>query len=1353
MSPRTSPSANRQPTLRVHGVISGDTVSIHTERTCSAASKVAEKQVPNGQTTIDIKTNTLPNNRFFTFYTKATNQAGNSNCSRSSLSYTLIIPPPVPTRLSLRSPSISPDVDTTPTIRVYGLIEGDTVSLHSTRQGACETNANSAAQSELAKAVVSSGETTIDLTTSTLTSRRNTIYARASNNRGFSCSTEKLDYIVISNPDAPLELELTSEPNPFENIRAGNDNTPSIRVEEVVQGDRISLYTDKNCSGTKVTSDTNNQVPEGQNYIILTTIPLPMERTNQRFYTFYTKASNPQGHSSCSTKKMEYALIREPIPKISFRLRGTSPSEEKKPTFTVNNLVERDIVSLYTDPQCSSTQVAEEVTVDDGETSREVRVTTDLTQRHNQIYVKVRNIVGEKCSGEDFGPTRNDKFSTEKIDYVVTKRPEQPPTFLTVEQPERVAPDGTIIGSSTHPTIRVHGVVPGDTISVHTSDSCSEASKKGENIVTNGRTHVDVVVSSLTEADTRFYTFYAKANNDEGSSSCSTAKLDYALIRETTTKTNFNLKADAQNTGPPYSDTTPTFQVKGLVEKDMISLYTDSTCSPSGRISDEQEVETGGSTVEVTSKELTARFNNIYVRVRSIVEDKCSGEDFGTSRTDKFSTEKVEYVLLLTPTLPTGISLVGDDVQRFKVKNGLITGWHGTPTIQVRGVFPGDRIKLYKDSNTTDQDTCTDGTGGNLATPENGVEVPPGQTYVDIEIELEKRLDRGKTYVFYAKAKNDEGETACHFTDPISFRYKFDPFEAPVGTVEKTGFWVKAHAKLNDRSFEIQTTTSEVYWRNWPLKISSKPPHPDCLRNCDNDKNCIRNCYNDDDCFIDTTKANTRRKITCYVDIPEGVLHTHELELQYNLPPEKCSFFRQTPSWHWNREPGVGAENLFLIVNTTTDPHTRDLSSTEPTRIPATPSHPYAPPPNEVGGGKLDLEKKIFPCIYDHSPTGGPNCCVGNYRLTILTHNSSELTRTVEPRNWGGSYRGCIGGPARMNWENFDRNTGLPLFKVVPFTPENGYSASYKTPALNHHYRHSFHAANYYKTLSHRCRGPACKCHGCTCDGGDCEAKTNEGPNVYTCHDGTEVDDGDRIEGNFDCAFRFYNIGYSCIGKDCVRSDDLSSTNPLNRVVQCKGTSCSCSNCKCYGGDCNGTRPTTNWGNCHDGTSVGNGDRIEGNFDCTYHPIGNTNCTGDDCVRTDILHEMFTHNEDQSNDRLTDPINTPNAPHIFQCLDYNSEYKYEIKVYVREWNTLWDFEQLFKTREERNRMPGGPRTGTISPDVEDNENDPRTRPDTGTKPPSGCPNENGGRFDNPCNDYSDLEDQKKESSPFPSVSY
>ena len=1402
VNPRVSPSANRRPTLRVHGVISGDTISLHTERTCSAASKVGEKEVPNEQTTIDITTNPLPDKRFYTFYAKATNEVGSSNCSRASINYTLIISPSVPTRLSLQSPSFSPNVDKTPTIRVYGLIEGDTVSLHPNRDSACAGNANTAAQNELARGVVSSGQTTIDLTTSSLTSRRNTIYARAFNNRGFSCSTAKLDYIVISDPDAPLELGLTEQPNPFENIRAGNDNTPAIRVGDVVEGDTISLHTESTCSdSSKVTEDNSNVVPQGQNYIILTTKPLTTP--NKRFYTFYTKASNdanPRG--SCSApKKMEYALIREPVPKINFQLENpsSSPNTDTTPTFLVKNLVERDIVSLYTDPQCSATQFSEEVTVGDLGTTATVPVTTPLTQRLNYIYVKVRNIVGEKCSGEDFGPSRTDKFTTEKVEYVVIKRPDQPPTALTVEQPESVAPDGTIIGSSTHPTIRVHGVVPGDTISVHTSDSCTTSSKKGEHTVANGRSYVDVVVSSLTESDTRFYTFYAKATNSKGSSSCSTAKLDYALIRETTSKTNFNLKADPQNTGPPYADKTPTFQVNGLVEKDMVSLYTDSSCSPSGRISDEEEVGKGGSTVEVTTKELTARFNNIYVRVRSIVEDKCSGEDFGTRITDKFSTEKVEYALLVTPDLPSEIYLVGEDVQRFEVEDTLITGWDGIPTIQVRGVIPGDTVKVYKDDDTTDQDTCTA-----LAATEV---VPAGQTYVDIE--LEERLERGKTYAFYAKAKNDEGETDCHFTSPIPFQYKFDPFEAPVGTVEKTGFWVKASAKLNDRFFEIPTSTSEVFWRDWPLKTSSKPPHPDCLRNCGNDKNCIRNCYNDDDCFIDTTKDNDRRKITCYVDIPEGILQTHELELQYNLPPKKCHFFRQTPSWHWNREPtslvpinqvvdsnepGVGPRELHLIVDERVDPATYCPSSSAST----------CTSPNEVIS--RSPKDKEFQCIYDHSSIGGPNCCYGNYTLYTHTQTGTGTQTENETRNWGGNYRGCIGGPARMNWEDF-HGSGYPIPKIVPFPPENGYSASYKTPALNlpPANLHSLHAANYYSTLSHRCRGPDCKCHGCTCSTvthRDCE-RDNDDPNIFSCND-----NGDTSLGNYDCAFQFHNIQYACIGKDCVRSDDTSlnqnrctgnicrctncqcsggdcdelsaneyscddsidgttgnfdctltylpSTSTSSHVFQCKGSDCQCVGCTaCRGGDCNGKGSTNDAGNlnirnmlaslqlnnpqpvhgCHNNAD---GDGIAGNFDCTYLGI-NHRCVGADCVRTDAPPEIFMHQ-----DRSGDPLQQGNAPHIFQCLDNVYETKYEIKVYVREWNTLWDFEQLFVTGAARNAL--------FSPDVGGTESEQRARPRTGTKPPSGCQTENGETFSGKCNDFIDLEDQRKKDRLLP-VSY
>ena len=119
------------------------------------------------------------------------------------------------------------------------------------------------------------------------------------------------------------------------------------------------------------------------------------------------------------------------------------------------------------------------------------------------------------------------------------------------------------------------------------------------------------------------------------------------------------------------------------------------------------------------------------------------------------------------------------------------------------------------------------------------------------------------------------------------------------------------------------------------------------------------------------------------------------------------------------------------------------------------------------------------------------------------------------------------------------------------------------------------------------------------------------------------------------------------------------------------------------------------------------------------------------------------------------------APHVFQCLDSHVETKYEIKVYVREWNTLWDFEKLFK--EEA--VQGINHDIIISPDVEGRENNhPRRRTYTEQLFPFGCPNENGGtsnNFNDYCDDYRDLERQRKQyynpsSEPqkkFPNIEY
>ena len=103
--------------------------------------------------------------------------------------------------------------------------------------------------------------------------------------------------------------------------------------------------------------------------------------------------------------------------------------------------------------------------------------------------------------------------------------------------------------------------------------------------------------------------------------------------------------------------------------------------------------------------------------------------------------------------------------------------------------------------------------------------------------------------------------------------------KTPIGTIDKTGFWVNVKAYGPDGPAEIYVN-SETFGEN---------------------------------CFVPTQTQDSKHVI-CFVDILEGILFTNELEIQYNVPPGLCEYLHYRPAWHWNESSGVGPPTINLTV-------------------------------------------------------------------------------------------------------------------------------------------------------------------------------------------------------------------------------------------------------------------------------------------------------------------------------------------------------------------------------------------------------------------------------------------------------
>ena len=173
------------PTIRVSGVVPGNTVQLFQDSTCTAGNRVASG-VASG-TTIDLTTSTLVEGAYV-FYARTADGVGNlSSCSTASAAYSLDLTPPArPSALALVTPTASPGGTATPVIGVSGVTSGDSVELFS--DSSCATTAVGSATAAGATVNVTAGALGVGVA--------NTLYARATDAAGNvgACSTANIAY-------------------------------------------------------------------------------------------------------------------------------------------------------------------------------------------------------------------------------------------------------------------------------------------------------------------------------------------------------------------------------------------------------------------------------------------------------------------------------------------------------------------------------------------------------------------------------------------------------------------------------------------------------------------------------------------------------------------------------------------------------------------------------------------------------------------------------------------------------------------------------------------------------------------------------------------------------------------------------------------------------------------------------------------------------------------------------------------------------------------------------------------------------------------------------------------------------
>ena len=237
----------------------------------------------------------------------------------------------------------------------------------------------------------------------------------------------------------------------------------------------------------------------------------------------------------------------------------------------------------------------------------------------------------------------------------------------------------------------------------------------------------------------------------------------------------------------------------------------------------------------------------------------------------------------------------------------------------------------------------------------------------------------------------------------------------------------------------------------------------------------------DTDCKISVNNESATEDLFCILDIMEGDLWLHKINLKYNVPPGMCSYLAFLPHWHYNKSAGLGPREIYAcdIQTTTTaedgkETHTyKEYFQTSNIREPVNNDSKYkgkglCKDSNDDDDDDDDNDKK-----YKENPTDlcGYECCWGRYKVKgSKSHNEDK------DQDWDG-VQDCIGGLAKLSKpEGFDgdlfNKDGFP-YTLIKESGSKRVDGSYTLPPLiksidrsiSKSGRVSFPTANFFKAI------------------------------------------------------------------------------------------------------------------------------------------------------------------------------------------------------------------------------------------------------------------------------------------------
>ena len=174
-------------------------------------------------------------------------------------------------------------------------------------------------------------------------------------------------------------------------------------------------------------------------------------------------------------------------------------------------------------------------------------------------------------------------------------------------------------------------------------------------------------------------------------------------------------------------------------------------------------------------------------------------------------------------------------------------------------------------------------------------------------------------------------------------------------------------------------------------------------------------------CKISVNEESATEDLYCMMEVAEGDLWHHEIELEYNVPEGMCAYLGFLPHWHYNQPVGAGPATVYKCSRSVWDAERQEVVQVDG----------YQSPDSSC------FEKKEDVCPYGSGIEGlSENCCYGKYRI----EGESDT------QEWDG-VKNCIGGLVRAgDWEAFDKN-GFPMFETS-ISKKDGVNKKYKINPL-----------------------------------------------------------------------------------------------------------------------------------------------------------------------------------------------------------------------------------------------------------------------------------------------------------------